>query len=497
VLRLSMRQTGLAAAIVAALSVALFAPAASAAGSQKVTYRGLAIHVPATWPVYRLAAEPHRCVRFDRHAVYLGRPGAEQRCPADAIGRTEAVLVEPAPRRAAAPRALLRSASREAQLAEPAAGVRVTATWRNDPAALSGIVTAARKVARLRPLQPKPALPAPQLRDRASASSGTYTGLGFDACSAPSTTTITAWGASPFRALGVYIGGVNRACSQTNLTATWVASVIGAGWALIPTYVGPQAPGNTCGCAAVKPSLAAAQGAAAADDAVTQAAALGIGAGSPIYYDMEGYTRSSSSTAAVLAFLEAWTSQLHAHGYVSGVYGSALSTISDLTLQYGSGYQEPENVWIARWNDQQSTEDSSVPATYWADHQRIHQYHGGHNERYGGATINIDNDYIDASVVGTASAPVLPVKRVCPGVVFSHRTHAAARKVRTVNLFSCARAQRVIRGSKPRRFAAPGGSRFYIRHAFKCHGHTVGRARVLYSCAKGRAQVSFARNGVS
>jgi hypothetical protein len=272
--------------------------------------------------------------------------------------------------------------------------------------------------------------------------------------------------------------------------------VIGAGWALIPTYVGPQAPGNSCGCAAIKPSLAAAQGAAAADDAVTQAAALGIGAGSPIYYDMEGYSRTSTNTAAVLAFLQAWTSQLHVHGYVSGVYGSALSTISDLTLQYGSGYQEPENVWIARWNDQQSTEDSSVPSTYWVNHQRIHQYHGGHNERYGGVTINIDNDFIDASVVGTASAPVVPVKRRCPGVVFSHRLHSGARKINTVNLVSCARAQKVATGSRPRRFAAQGRARFFSKRAFKCHGHTVGRARVLYSCSKGRAQISFARNGV-
>jgi glycoside hydrolase-like protein len=211
---------------------------------------------------------------------------------------------------------------------------------------------------------------------------------------------------------------------------------------------------------------------------------------------MEGYTRTTTNTAAVLAFLEAWTSQLHAHGYVSGVYGSALSTISDLTLQYGSGYGEPENIWIARWNGQQSTEDTAVPPTYWSNHQRIHQYQGGHNERYGGVTVNIDSDYIDAAVVGTASAPVVPVKRHCSGVVLSRRAHSAARKINTVNLVSCARAQRVAKGSRPRRFAAPGGDRFYRKRAFTCHGHTVGRARVLYSCTKGRTLVKFARNGL-
>ena len=36
-----------------------------------------------------------RCVRFDVHAVYLGHPGADMRCPAALVGRTDAVLVEP------------------------------------------------------------------------------------------------------------------------------------------------------------------------------------------------------------------------------------------------------------------------------------------------------------------------------------------------------------------------------------------------------------------
>ena len=60
-----------------------------------VRYRAYVLRVPATWPVFRLASDPSACVRFDRHAVYLGRPSAEQRCPAHAVGRTEAILVEP------------------------------------------------------------------------------------------------------------------------------------------------------------------------------------------------------------------------------------------------------------------------------------------------------------------------------------------------------------------------------------------------------------------
>src|SRR5205085_1910731 len=57
--------------------------------------RGSCLSVPPTWPVFDLWAHPGTCVRFNRHAVYLGRPGADQQCPAQAAGRTEAILVEP------------------------------------------------------------------------------------------------------------------------------------------------------------------------------------------------------------------------------------------------------------------------------------------------------------------------------------------------------------------------------------------------------------------
>ena len=70
---------------------------------------------------------------------------------------------------------------------------------------------------------------------------GTFVGYGFDACTAPSSATMTAWLASPYRAVGIYFGGVNRGCTQPNLTAAWVAEQQAAGWHLIPLYVGPQA----------------------------------------------------------------------------------------------------------------------------------------------------------------------------------------------------------------------------------------------------------------
>jgi hypothetical protein len=64
-------------------------------GFKPVEFAGLRFQVPEAWPVYDLASDPTRCVRFDQHAVYLGHAGANQDCPAQLVGRTDAVQVEP------------------------------------------------------------------------------------------------------------------------------------------------------------------------------------------------------------------------------------------------------------------------------------------------------------------------------------------------------------------------------------------------------------------
>src|SRR5947207_1488688 len=70
-------------------------PASARWGTKVVRYHGYRLSVPASWPVYGLSAHPKVCARFNRHAVYLGSPGSEQRCPAHAVGRTEAILLAP------------------------------------------------------------------------------------------------------------------------------------------------------------------------------------------------------------------------------------------------------------------------------------------------------------------------------------------------------------------------------------------------------------------
>ena len=179
-----------------------------------------------------------------------------------------------------------------------------------------------------------------------------------------------------------------------------------AGWHPIPTYVGLQAPTSSCSsCAKLSSSLATGQGTAAAADAVEDAASVGIGAGSPIYFDMEGYTRGRAPAGRRSPSSPPGPSRLHVLGYTSGVYSSSASGIADLASEIGTGYALPDDIWTANWNGQLNTLDPYLPSSAWARHQRLHQYRGGHNETYGGVTINIDNDYVDGATVGSASPP--------------------------------------------------------------------------------------------
>jgi hypothetical protein len=414
------------AAVVAAFACLAATGATGAAGSagmKEIRYRGYVVDVPASWPVYDLAADPSACVRFDRHAVYLGSPSPDQRCPAHVVGRTETLLIEPlkqspgaaapadaarAPRGAAAPRELdFGAPSAELQVEVPSAGVTVSATWGRHPAIVREIVGGARLDARaaqpLGPTETDAGIGGDAVEPAATAPRGAYhKGLGFDACTAPSKSAMRAWRSSPYTAVGVYIGGVNRGCSQPNLTSGWVRQEIRSGWALIPIYVGLQAPGVTCGCATISPGNAKDQGRAAARDAIRDAKALGLGPGNPIYYDMEYYARSRSNSSTALRFLAAWTKRLHKARYVSGVYSSASAGIRDLVTKYGSRYPSPDDIWIANWDGRRTTDDPYVPDRYWSNHQRIRQYRGPHNESYRGVTINIDTNILDGAVAGAA-----------------------------------------------------------------------------------------------
>jgi hypothetical protein len=402
--------------LVALAALAVLAAAADSASARVVSFHGYRLAIPSSWRVYDLAREPATCVRFNRHALYLGIPSPRERCPAHEVGRTGAILLSPlaangARSSGAASAVRLPSAGGSAtSFVIGSAGLVATATWSRDRALVSkllghrlvagGLASGSARQPSRGVVRAATTATAP----RAHSAEAVYGGLGFDACAAPSASAMSAWSASPYRAVGIYIGGVNAACSQPNLTSGWVGGEVDAGWHMIPTYVGLQGAGSCGGtCATIVPSQASAEGMAAADDAVSHAEALGIPAGNPIYDDMEQYSAGTSNTAAVLGFLSAWTTELHAAGYQSGVYSSASAAITNLVNETGTGYAEPDDIWIADWNGQQTTSDPYVPTSDWSGQQRLHQYEGAHNETYGGVKLNIDSDFLDGATADTSS----------------------------------------------------------------------------------------------
>ncbi len=416
---------------VVAVSAAFLAPgvstahaAAPAAGSahvpvsrHPVTYHGLTLDVPASWPVVNLDKAPGTCVRLDRSVVYLGHPGARQACPAHMVGgKADAVLVEPAadavvenpakvvqvPAGAAMPKRVAATEDHQVQLAVAGAGVLVTATYSHSPGAISAVIASGRVGPGAKPGTPVPhRATARSPRAAAAVPNTSFTGKGFDTCAAPASSVMNDWwNSSPYSAVGIYIGGPTRVCAQDNLSADWVSAQAAAGWHMMPVYAGLQAAG-------ISSSSGRSQGHDSADDAVADAKALGFPAGSVVYLDMENYT-SSVYSGRVIDYVAGWSAEMRALGYRAGVYAGGSSGVPDLaSVYYNSDYAMPDVIWTANWDGNADVSDGPMDlpgGDYWSQHQRVHQYWNGY-ETYGGDRLGIDADYLD---VGSAPVPTPP-----------------------------------------------------------------------------------------
>ncbi|MEO6999257.1 MAG: glycoside hydrolase domain-containing protein [Terracoccus sp.] len=436
---------------------ALQAPqAATNAATKQVVYHGVAVQVPSDWPVVDLTRRAHACARLDRSVVYLGAAPEQQDCPAHLVGRANTLWLQPASTSrqpasmAGRPLVSAHVGALSARVARSAIGhqslavldgghVQVGSTWAGSSAIVDAAWATARPVTGLPdtvgavppaltgPSAPiKPQGDHPAISSSAVPSATTFNGMGFDTCAAPSSSTMTSWLSSPYRAVGIYIGGSMRACGDGNLSASWAQQVTQRGWGLIPIYVAEQAPCvDQTNLARIDPAKATQQGVADASDAVAQAQRFGLGSGSAIFYDMEGYneqaTDAQTCRTAVLNFLSAWTSRLHAQGYRSGVYGSPASVMTDMSQQMRAhtSFVVPDQVWSARWDGLQNVnEQYAVPTfydSYWAQHQRMHQYLGGVNETWGGVTLNIDPDWADATLPGAPTYVSYGANETGPG----------------------------------------------------------------------------------
>lgn len=366
-------------------------PAGSAV--RPVRFAGYTFEVPRSWPVISLARHRRACVRFDRHAAYLGTPGPDESCPAALIGATEALLIEPASAGSARWSAENPVAR---QITVRAPRIAITATFSSDQAQIDQILRSAslpRPVIR----QPNPAgaLSAPARAGSRQhrlpllpAWVTNYRGFGFDNCAIPNGSAMRAWRRhSHYRAVGVFIGGSDLACAQTNLSRSWLRHQAYAGWHFMPLYVGPQASFGQL-------SRPGREGTAAAADAVAQARRLGFGIHTPLYYDMEGYPPGEGTAA--LRFFSAWTVRVHQLGYASGIYSSALSGIGDLARYYWCRiYAMPNVIYFGRWDGDPTTRDPVIRHGEWPYHRRLHQFAGNIRQTFGGVTLLVDQDYLN------------------------------------------------------------------------------------------------------
>lgn len=265
---------------------------------------------------------------------------------------------------------------------------------------------------------------------------GDFTGYGFDQCLAPDQKKMDTWlQTSPFLSVGIYISGDSRACrDQPNLTPGWVRRQLARGWRLLPITLGPQAScqprfpryGND-ETIIPKPGpqgrypKARRQGSAEAEKAVAAASALGIVTGSTLWYDLEGFDlRNTHCRESALAFLSAWTTKIRELGYVSGVYssaGSGIKMLDDARFNKRKGVTLPDMIWVARWDGRANVETSYLRSDGWRG-ARVKQYQGGHDETWGGVTINIDRNFLDVGR-GSFAEPELH----CGGVRIAYGTY--------------------------------------------------------------------------
>jgi peptidoglycan hydrolase-like protein with peptidoglycan-binding domain len=262
-------------------------------------------------------------------------------------------------------------------------------------------------------------VPAGQAATANKVTPGNFRGYGFDQCLAPTQKAMNVWlRHSPFLAVGIYISGASRACrDQPNLTPSWISTQLKNGWRLLPITLGPQAPCNPrfprYGNDPVikndpgsggRYSKARKQGAAEAEKAVTAAQKLGIAEGSTLWYDLEGFDQTNlRCRRASLAFLSGWTRGLHELHYVSGVYssaGSGIWALDDARVNHPDDYNLPDRIWIARWDGKANTSTSYIRDDGWRPGNRMKQYLGGHDETWGGVTINIDRNYLNLGKIG-------------------------------------------------------------------------------------------------
>lgn len=407
-------------------------PATPTWPSRIVDAFGVELRVPTNWPVADVRAQG-ACPALGVPSVVIGVSTATAPCARTRVGTVRAVQIVPATA-ASVPSPVpadIHGMTVVMSASQAAAGQLAIALPRGGavliPAA-SDLRLAQQIAATIRVGHSADPSATPATAGAAAGVAATHTGtatwnpsvdvLAIDSCTVPTTAEMQyLHDHYPYRGISLYLGGIAALCPARGITSAWVTSVVAQGWHIIPIYAGYQAPCPPTSAHNVPEMSTTVQGEeaqaiAAAQDAASLMAAYGLQAGNPVYYDMEAYQNQVSGCVGhVDAYLQWWTLELHALGFVSGVYGSLSSTIAGL-LQGGSGYVEPDVAWIGDWTNPTTTPTSPdgnppLQVGLFGGHQRIWQYASSKTVQLSatGPAASVDLNIVDAPLAPSTNTP--------------------------------------------------------------------------------------------
>lgn len=270
------------------------------------------------------------------------------------------------------------------------------------------------KTIEIRPAAPKTVPTAANTSPRGGLGSGIDQYLGFDNSTLPTINQMQTWrDSSPFYDVGIYLPGAISALPNPNLDSGWVITVSSQGWGIIPIWSGPQPPctvekhkNHFSADPANDYEAAKNEGIEQAKKAYTSATALGLD-GTIIYVDVENYYTAQCGAAAE-KYMNGWVQEMHTLGGSGsgGVYG-AIGDADDIKASGADDIYAPRSdgavtVWHMNHNAKLGKPDLSNNLSDdlgWTNKQRIHQYETDTWHIWGGVSLHIDSDIVDARVV--------------------------------------------------------------------------------------------------
>lgn len=264
------------------------------------------------------------------------------------------------------------------------------------------------------------------------ATSGVSTHLGFDRSDVLTAPQMSTWmSSSPYYDVYIYLPGSPNRHKDNNLTPTWLSAIQGQGWGIGPIWFGLQSTcvGDPTGITqfiSTTPTTASTQGAQQADLAIAADQALGI-SGGIVYLDIENYTVGGTCSAAVLAYVDGFVSEIGVYsGYSAGVYANSGPIKSDISQVSPA----PAAIWITKVNNppQVTVWNQGISDNLWPNGQRMHQFLINKSATFGTiGPVNIDADIdngpmVNANAIAKAYTYGTPTNISCAGAINTYPT---------------------------------------------------------------------------